>query len=423
MTVHSLLAAVWRRRILASAVLVVCLAATWIALAVAPRSYTATAKITAAPSAALLSSTGTYDDLETTLAQIANSRSVLADVHSRLPDRTVDQMRGEVTGTRVKGTVLITVSVVDKSARTAAAIANTVASVLPLHDPSGGQFVFTQTDLARPPSGYSSPDVGLVLLIGCVLAVFLAVVAALVRDRVARTVETPGQLRATAGTEVLAGLPRPRDATALIDGGDTDEIANGLRSLRVELDYISSAEPTGPIVIADADPDDSLAAWLAMNLAISLAQVNHRVLVIDGDCRGGPRPESLADSDSPGLYSVLRHETRIELAIRPGPRQGVTTLPAGARPDAATAGRLIELGFHEVLASVDGLFDAVLVLAPPPPVSDDARVMAIGGSLLLAVTAGSVREARVRELIAELQATRTRLLGAVLIDAKQRARV
>jgi Mrp family chromosome partitioning ATPase len=81
------------------------------------------------------------------------------------------------------------------------------------------------------------------------------------------------------------------------------------------------------------------------------------------------------------------------------------------------------LGFRRVLDDLDGLFDAVLVLAPPPSVSDDARVMAIGGSLLLVVAARSVREPKLRELIADLRATRTRVLGAVLIGSRNRVRV
>jgi polysaccharide biosynthesis transport protein len=423
MTARSLFAALWRQRRLALVVFVVEFAVVLIWLVAEPRRYTAAATITATPSAALLASTGNYEDLETTLAQIADSRSVLGDVRDRLDGaRSIGVLRNEISGVRVGGTVLVRVSVEDPDRRMAARIANTVAAVLPLHDPSGGQFVFTQTDRAVPPSDYSSPNTRLVLLVGAVLGVFLAAAAALLRDRTARTVETAGQLRASAGTDVLATLPRPRDPDDVIDDDPDGPVADALRSLRVELDYVSSDRPTGAIVVADATGEDRQAPWLAMNLAASLAQVDHRVLVIDGDFRDGQRPAALTGRTSPGLYAVLRGTCSVQDAMRPGPRPGVTVLPAGEAPQSGS-GHRIELGFRRVLDDLDGLFDAVLVLAPPPSVSDDARVMAIGGSLLLVVAARSVREPKLRELIADLRATRTRVLGAVLIGSRNRVRV
>jgi Mrp family chromosome partitioning ATPase/capsular polysaccharide biosynthesis protein len=423
MTARALFAAVWRRRWLALIVFVVEIGIVVAWLAVAPRKYTATATISATPSADLLSSTGNFDALEQTVAQIANSRSVLADVHERTDGiRPIWKLREEVSGTLVDNTVLVRVSVVDKSPEVAARVANAVATVLPLHDPSGGMFVFTQTDPASVPQSYSSPNTKLIALVGAVLGVFLAVAAALIRDRTARTIETPGQLRAYAGTDVLASVPRPRDPWDLTRIDAEEPIAGALRSLRVELDYASSDRPTGAIVIADANASagDEQAPWLAVSLATSLAQVNHRVLVIDGDFRAPNRPPQLSRNGRPGLVGVLRRSNAVDDAIHVDLVPGVDVLPAGDANPPGVA-NLIELEFQRLLGELSGRYDAVLVIAPPASASGDARVMAIGGSLLLVVAARTVRESRLREIIADLRATRTRVLGAVLIAMRQRA--
>lgn len=428
MTGRSLLAALWRRRFLALLILLVELGAVAYWLTVSPRKYTATATMTVTPSSSLLSSSGNFDNLETTVGQIANSGSVLSDVSARLNGvRTVHTLRSEVTGNRVAGTVLVRITVVDVNPRIAAKVANSVAAVLPLHDPSGGMFLFTQSDSATVPATYSSPNTKVIGLAGAVLGLFLAAAAALLRDRTARTVESAEQLRASSGIEVLGDIPKLGSLSTVIDSERLDPVTMALRSLRVELDYASSDAPTGAIVIANAAGSGGQSAWLVVNLATSLARVDHRVLIIDGNFRGRRRHSALTEETSPGLYGVLRDECTFADAVRRGPQSGVDVLPAGMvpstgdRPAPGTAS-LIELRFRAVVESAQGSYDAVLVLAPSPSESDDARVMAIGGSLLLAVATRSIREAKLRQLVTHLRSTRTRVLGAVFIRSRRHRR-
>lgn len=419
--------ALWRHRWTALAVFVVEVAAVFVWLALAPRSYTATATITATPSPALLSSTGNFEDLENSVAELANSRSVLQDVRARLGSaRTMTQLRDEVTGTRVAGTVLVRISVTDSAPALAARIADAVAAELPLHDPSGGALVFTQTDPARAPSTASAPDTRIVLLAGVGLGLLVAIAVALLRDAVARRVEGADQLREETGADVLAVVPRPRDQEPVVVDATGDPAATALRSLRVELEFLGSAQPTGAIVIASATADSTVSHWLAANLASALAQVDHRVLVIDADLRGGDAHEvrsALGALDrSPGLYGALRGICTLPDAMRAGPVSGVAVVPAG-EPPANSGGSpesLVELRFHQVLAQLDDTFDVVLVCAPSAQLSDDARVMAIGGSLMLVVPDRSVRVSALRRLIGELRSTRTRLLGTVLVTTARR---
>jgi polysaccharide biosynthesis transport protein len=201
---------------LALGVLAIELAAIVIGLQLAPKTYTAHAAITATPQQSLLESAGNFDNLEGTLAQLVDSGPVLDDVRGRIANvRSVGQLRTEVSGARVTGTVLIRVTVVDPNPSLAAEIANAVIDVLPLHDPSGGLLRFADIDRAQPPSSYSSPNVKIVLLVGVVLGVVLAVGAALLRDRVAHTVGSEDELR-EAGTDVLGVVPAgPRDFSTL----------------------------------------------------------------------------------------------------------------------------------------------------------------------------------------------------------------
>jgi polysaccharide biosynthesis transport protein len=321
----------------------------------------------------------------------------------------------------VTGTVLIRVTVTDGKSRAAADIANAVATVLPQHDPSGGLFTFTQTDPAHPPTTYSSPNVKVILLAGAALAILLAVGAALLYDVLAGTVDTTDQLSAVAGTEVLAVLPQPKDVSELSVGNGATSAAAGFRSLRRAIEFAGQDKPIGVIVVAAVSADQRLGEWLACNLAASLAQVHHTVLLVDGDLAAPATHPMLSADDSPGLNAVLRDETGLDQAFRPGPIEGLTILPSS---DAAaeSTDSLVETRLPKVLAEVDGRFDSVIVLTPSPGAFDITRVMGVSSALLLGVPAGRLRVAVLRRLAAQIESARIRVLGAVLIRRRHRFR-
>lgn len=421
MNVHALAGVLWRRKWLALAVLVFEAAAVVLAITLAPKKYTATATIAAAPQPSLLQSTGNFEELENTLGQIVNSRAVLEDVASRLSEpRSVNELRDEVSGARVGGTVLVRITVSDRDPRAAAEIANAITEVLPLHDPSGGLFRFTNTDRANTPSTYSSPDVKVVALVGTLLGIVLAAGSALIRDSVARTVENAEQLRDATAAGVLGTVPRPSDLATLPAVDAETPNSTVFRALRVALEFAGSEESTHSLVIAAVVREDA-DAWLATNLAVALAQVHHRVLLIDGDLGAGEPHPALAVDGAPGLYDVLRRTVPLDDALRPGPAPGVTILPAGRCAGEPTA-NLIELHFHDLLVQVAPQFDVVLALARPVTESDDARVMAVGAGLLLVVPSRKVKLRTLRELSAGLRDVRIRLVGSILIDTRVRVR-
>ncbi|MDT4899276.1 MAG: hypothetical protein QOJ78_206 [Pseudonocardiales bacterium] len=407
-------AALWRRRWLAVIVMLCVLAAVAAWLLTAPRQYTATATLTATPSARLLESTGNFDNLETTLAQIANSQAVLTDVIGSVPHpRTVAQLRGEVSAVRVTGTVLIRISVTDRDPRAAADIANAVARVLPRHDPSHGLFQFTTTDTAQVPTMFSSPNLRITLLAGAALAFLLALGTAIGFERLVGTVDTPRQLAETTGADVLAVLTKPRRPSTTSAGA-------GFRSMRVALESVSQGEPLRPIVIMGLPPDRALTEWVAWNVAVALARVRHHVLLVDGDLDRPRAAEGSFGCVSPGLYGVLADDLGVEDARRPALIDGLTILPAGDAKGRPTDG-LVELRFAKLLAEVADQFDVVVVVAPSVPFSADAAAFGGNGSLLIAVRAGRLQIPKFQNLFRQRPVPGGRAFLAVLIRTERRS--
>lgn len=381
-------------------------------LLLAPRTYTATAMISATPRGSLAAAPDTARTLERTIAELARSVPVLVDVRSQVGTRhDVAQLQDEVHAHLLPGTVLIRIVVEDRDAPYARDVANAVAAALPRHDPSGGEFLFAGAGPATTPTSPSSPDIAFWLWLGLAAAVVAAVVAAFTREAVSPAVDDPGQLATLTGVPVLGEIARPADP-------ETSDAAPLFRSARVALEFASSEQPTHTVVVAPAVADDA-AAWVAVNLAAALAQVDHRVLVVDADFGGRPPHPALKASKGPGLADVLRGDVELRDAVRTGPVSGVSVLPAG-RLRGTDAATLIELQFHKAIGQIVDEVDLVLVCAAPLAESDDARVMAAGNALVVTVPAGRLRSSAARQLFGGLARYRLRVAGTVLLQRARR---
>lgn len=413
MELRDVAGALWRQRLLVLLILVAVGAAVGLGLKAAPKSYDATATVSAVAAPGVDTSIEDLDALRGTLGELANSRAVLEGVQARVDaGRSIDELRREISGHWVTGTVLIEVEVSDADPVLAAKIANMVATVLPEHDPSNNAFRFTTTNPAQPPVTYSSPSLLLGIGVGGLLAVVLATAGAIVRDRRTHTVDDAAGMEEAADAPVLAHVAPPRDPTTLPALYPGTSAADVFRHLRIALEAEASAEPVTQVVVTGVTSGD-VNVWLGANLAISLANVGRRVLLVDGrigDRHGRP---IAVEPDTPGLYELLNGGD-FDAALSPGPVELLTVLPSGNWGGAPTE-TLIETQFARSMTLAAERFDVVVVLAPPLDSCDDARVMAAGGSLMLAVPEGGVSPAELRSHVDRIRSVGVRILGTVLV--------
>lgn len=409
-------AALWRQRLLVLVVFVVTGLAVAVGVHLAPKTYVAEASVSAVAGPNAADDSSDLDAQRGTVASLADSRAVVLEVQSRIDaSRTYDELRREISATWQPGTTLVTVTVHDRDGRVAADIANQVASALGENDPSGGALYYTVTDPARPPATYASPDLLVAAGVGFVVALVVAICVALLRDRRTNTVRSGAQVETAIGSPLLAHLPVPRhdDLPALEPGTPAADL---FRRLRIAVEAEASADPTSVLVITGTGPGD-VNAWLAANLAVSLAHTGRRTLLVDARLAGAPPVEH--GPGTPGLADVLRG-TRVDHAVSPGPVEHLEVMPAGAvgRQDHRAGDELLESGFGDFARTAVRDVDVMVVIAPSLHVSDDAVVLGASGSTVLVVTEGSVRPAELDRLARRLASSGTRLLGAVLVGRR-----
>src|SRR4051812_19988257 len=125
MDVRDVGVALWRQRPLVAAVLLVTGAGVAAGLALAPKTYAATATVSAATVPGVAGTDA--DALRATLAELASSRGVVDAVrHQVRVERSDDQLRRSIHGEWVRDTVLVDITVEDRDPDAAAEIANAV---------------------------------------------------------------------------------------------------------------------------------------------------------------------------------------------------------------------------------------------------------------------------------------------------------
>jgi polysaccharide biosynthesis transport protein len=250
-----------------------------------------------------------------------------------------------------------------------------------------------------------------------------------------RSFHSPHEVTRRLGLPVVAHiplLPGPKPRRPAIAGGRIlDPIlctyyqpaspeAEAYRGLRTALYFSTHGERFKVIQVTSPNSGDGKTAMIA-NLAVSLAQLGRRVLLVDADLRW-PRLHAIFGlACEVGLASVINGEAEPHDAILRSDIPGLWILPGGPIPP-NPADLLTSPRFKELLDHVRDQYDFVLVDTPALLAVTDPRIVAprVDGVLLaIRVTKnGRPRVERCREILGTLEAN---LLG-VVVNVKDRHR-
>lgn len=157
----------------------------------------------------------------------------------------------------------------------------------------------------------------------------------------------------------------------------------------------------------------------AVNLAISLAQIGKRVLLMDCDLRLPTVASKLGIRNSPGLSDFLIGEVRIDEAIRNVERYGIHVLPASSIP-ADPTGLLESKQMEHLFVALRRNYEFVIVDLPPVTVVSDAMILnkCLDG-YLLTVRMKQTKHRNVEDAIRAMQFADMKILGTVLNGGEQ----
>lgn len=189
--------------------------------------------------------------------------------------------------------------------------------------------------------------------------------------------------------------------------------AEAVRTLRTALDFGLAGPGSKVFVVTSPAPGDGKST-VASNLAITMAQANQRVLIIDSDLRKPTQSEIFDVQADTGLSAVLTGTLAPAEAIVPTGIPSLDIMACGKRPSNPV--ELLNNGvLPEVLRSLSEHYDKIVIDSPPVMPVADARIIAAMGDCTVLVLRAD-RSTRRLSVAArdELLKVRTQRLGLVV---------
>jgi capsular exopolysaccharide synthesis family protein len=343
---------------------------------------------------------------------------------------TVNQLARHVSATNPANTVNIVVTASSSSPSQASGIANAVSTNLgteisALEQPTNGKSSPVKVTLAVPatqPHVPVSPRRSLNLALALFLGVGVGATAAIIRDQLDTTVKSSLDIE-NEGTGMLGAVRydqrlrrEPLVALRRHDSGVED-----FRTIRTNLQFTDVDTPARQIVVSSAVANEGK-TLTAVNLAITMAQADLKVCLVEGDLRRPKVTRYLGIDGSLGLSDVVAGLYTVDEVLVPWHRGQLTVLPAGTTPPDPV--RL--LGSQAAQALFEDLrerFDIVLIDGPPLlPVSDAALLGGTSDGVILIARHHHVRREQFAMAVATLQSVNAKIIGTILTQVPARER-
>ncbi|MFI6425776.1 polysaccharide biosynthesis tyrosine autokinase [Promicromonospora sp. NPDC050880] len=365
-------------------------------------------------------------------SNLVRSPQVLEPVVEELGlDTTPGELATRVQAAPVTDTVLIDITTTDADPTLAARIANTVAESLAvrvdaLETPQGAGDSPVQLQLVReavPPASASYPNIPVMILVGLLLGSALGVALAVLREIVDTRVRSEQDLRTVTDSAVIGTITLDDEAKSnplVVQTSPYHTRSEAFRRLRTNLQFLDLDGGPQALVVTSSVPDEGKTTS-AINLAITLADADAKVLLIDADLRRPSVAGYLGLEGSVGLTTLLIQRATIDDVVQPWGSAGLYVIPSGAVPP-NPAELVGSRSMARLIEETSQKFDYVIIDTPPLlPVTDAALIAKMTSGVLMVAGAGQVRREQLRQSLANLSAVSARVLGIVLNKAGREA--
>ena len=194
-------------------------------------------------------------------------------------------------------------------------------------------------------------------------------------------------------------------------------ISEQYRAIRTNIEYSNVDQNTKTILVTSSDKNEGKTTTVS-NLAVSFANLNKKVLLIDCDLRNASIHKMFKINNIYGLTDILAKDRAVDKCIQKTELENLYVLTAGAIPP-NPAEILSSEKMKNLIEDLKNIYDYIFIDTPPIGLVTDAGVLSsfIDG-VVLVVKSESVEKKYLEETKKKLDAVDARILGAILNSYK-----
>ena len=283
--------------------------------------------------------------------------------------------------------------------------------------------VITQVEKAEVPERPVKPRKLLNTVMAGILGAMVAIMAAFAAEYLDTTIKRPEQIEETVGLPVLGSIfefePNPdKDKNPSIAmEHPRSPAAESFRVLRSNLEFISVDNPVRVLGITSSSPEEGK-TFVALNLALAIAQGGKRVILVDSDLRRPQVHKILGFPQSPGLSEAL-----IDKAYLKGFGNKNFMVLTSGRSAPNPADLLASQQMGKLIAKLKEMAD--LVILDTPPILSCADAVSLGkwvDGFLIVAKWGKTDRSAFAQAVNLARQSGLKVLGAVLNKVKPQSR-
>ncbi len=275
-------------------------------------------------------------------------------------------------------------------------------------------------DDAQIPGAAYWPDKPRLVMIYTIVALFLGVGLAFLREYLDKTIRSPEEVEEKLGVPLLGALEqldiaddKESSAERMFIDRNKSLFAESIRTIRTGIMLSGLDDPHKILAITSTVPGEGKTT-VSMNIACALGQLG-KVLLIDADMRRAALgPHFGFARNTPGLADVAAGIKQLDECIHHFEEGNIDLLPAGTIPPNPQE-LLSSTRFEDILREVSGKYDRIVIdTAPTHLVSDPMLVARWASALIYVVRAETTYYQLAREQLRALEKVGKPILGVVL---------
>ena len=372
--------------------------------------------------------------LISTYSNIADNSKILNKVIENLGlNMTAEKLSKNIQVRVIEDTYIIQITVTDLSATKAMEISKEVTNVFldEIRELYNLNNIGVVDEAQLPVAPYNinhKRDIGISVLLGILTSIVIAILIYTFDN----TIKEENDIEKYLKIKPLGSIPiynnKEQEIVNKHDG--KSYVAECINTIRTNILYMNSTKDAKTILITSCVPREGK-SWTSANIAVSFAETNKKVLLIDADMRKGRASKIFNIHSKKGLsdylYSMTGNATEdIELGneyIKETEIPNLHILTNGTMPP--NPSELIGSNkMEELLKIFKNAYDIIILDAPPCKLVTDSVVLStITDSTVLVVNAGKTKLNDLQEVNKSIQNVDGQIIGAILNQTKVKGKV